>query len=163
MRSGTVGRLIKILWWQVMSLNTFSHTFHYVTHYTDPDIDINIPRFLHFTDTCRKLDFETGQDLRTNTRGSWDEFVVQMSWLASLTATNVTPIQQAAFVIWRKKPKWKDKRVDTIIRIIHLHSNNTSVCSVLGESQPSTVLSVSVCICVTRCARGKRRTHTHSK
>lgn len=45
----------------------------------------------------------------------------------------------------------------------HLHSNNTSVCSVLGESQSSTVLSESVCISVTRCARWKPRTHTQSK
>lgn len=52
-----------------MSLDTFSHTFHYVTHYTDPTIDINIPHSSHLTDICRKLDFETFQDLRTNTRG----------------------------------------------------------------------------------------------
>lgn len=70
-----------------MSLNTFSHTFHYVTHYTDPTIDINIPHSLHLTDTCRKLDFETCQDLHTNTRGSGDGVVVHMSWLVSLTVT----------------------------------------------------------------------------
>lgn len=58
----------------VMSLNTFSHTFHYVTHYTDPDpiTDINIPQALHLTDTCRKLDFEICQDLCTNTGVSED-------------------------------------------------------------------------------------------
>lgn len=86
-----------------MSLNTFSHTFHYVTRYTDPDptIDINIPHSLHLTDTCRKLDFETCQDLHTNTRGMRFEF--HMSWLASLTVSNITPVQRAVFVIWGKK------------------------------------------------------------
>ena len=71
--SWTAGRMIKNLSWNDMTPNTFSHTFHYVTHYTDPDptIDINNPRSLYLTDTCRKLDFETCQDLHTNTTGLW--------------------------------------------------------------------------------------------
>lgn len=79
-----------------MSLNTFSHTFHYVTHYTDPDpiTDINIPQALHLTDTCRKLDFEICQDLCTNTGVSEDGVGVHMSWLKGQTAGDFT-VKQA--------------------------------------------------------------------
>ena len=94
-------RPIKNLCWQVMSLETFSHTFHYVTHYTDsdPTIDNNIPHSLHLTDRCRKLDFETYQDLRTNTRGSGVGVIVHLSWLESLTVSYITQAKQAVFVI----------------------------------------------------------------
>lgn len=54
------------------------------------------------------------------------------SWLNGQTVGDFT-VQQA-----------RDKEVDTIISMIHLHSNNTSVCSVLGESQSS----LRVCVLV---------------
>lgn len=92
-----------------MSLDTFSHTFNYVTRYTDsdPTIDINIPHSLHLNDRCRKLDFETYPDLHTNTRGSGDGVVVHMSWLASLTVSNITPVQRAVFIILPQTEKTK--------------------------------------------------------
>lgn len=75
-----------------------------------------------------------------------------MSWLASPTISNIALVRQAVFIHLKKKKKrkrdGKTRGVDTIIRRIHLHSNNTSVCSVLGESQPSTVPSVSACVFV---------------
>lgn len=89
-----------------MSLDTFSHTFHYVTHYTDPTTDINIPHSLHLTGRCRKLDFETYPGLHTNTTGSGDGAVVHMSWLESLTVSNITLVQQAVFKM-EKNPKRK--------------------------------------------------------
>lgn len=84
-----LGARLKTCGGKSSSLNTFSHTFHYVTHDTDsdPTFNNNIPHSLHLTDRCRKLDFETYQDLRTNTRGSGDGIIVHLSWFESLTVT----------------------------------------------------------------------------
>ena len=104
--SWTAGRLIKNL-----SPNIFSHTFHYVTHYTDPDptIDTDNPCSLCLTDTCRKLDFERCQDLHTNMTGLWG-----CGWSSHELACKSYSSPTSCVLSFGKKKKKKRKEMERL-------------------------------------------------